>query len=249
MRIRPVSDLHFEFQRDHGASLIKEIVTEPFDVLVVAGDLCSVKGLYAALRTVCEATEKPVVFVMGNHEAYGGSWQRAYDEARRAAATFNNLHFLENESVELGGERFLGTTLWFPHSGDPDPMDNFMGDFRYIRDIYDRVLPDKPIKARHFLQSQITPGSVVVTHYLPSRQSISSKYTDSPLNRYYVHPLEALLMERKAALWIHGHTHDSCDYVCNETRVVCNPFGYAVNQPGEPNPEFDSSLTIEVRNV
>ena len=30
----------------------------------------------------------------------------------------------------------------------------------------------------------------------------------------------------KAALWIHGHTHDSFDYVLNGTRVVCNPRGY-----------------------
>ena len=29
----------------------------------------------------------------------------------------------------------------------------------------------------------------------------------------------------RAQLWIHGHTHDSFDYVVNGTRVVCNPRG------------------------
>lgn len=49
-----------------------------------------------------------------------------------------------------------------------------------------------------------------------------------------------------AALWVHGHTHSSFDYMAGETRVVCNPFGYAANCPGEPNREFDGTLTVEV---
>lgn len=246
MKIRPVSDLHFEFQRDHGVSLMDEIVAEPFDVLVVAGDLSYVRGLYSALKTVCGATKKPVVYVMGNHEAYGGSWRRAYDEANRAFADFSNLYFLENSSMRIEGVLFYGTTLWFPHDGEPAPLDNFMGDFQYISDIYDTVLPDKPIRAREFLKAHLEPGSVVVTHHLPSRKSIAPEYEDSALNRYFLHPLESLMVERQPALWIHGHTHASFDYQVNKTRVVCNPFGYAVNQAGEPNPDFDSSLIVEV---
>jgi len=27
-------------------------------------------------------------------------------------------------------------------------------------------------------------------------------------------------------LWIHGHTHESFDYMVGDTRIVCNPRGY-----------------------
>ena len=42
------------------------------------------------------------------------------------------------------------------------------------------------------------------------------------------------------AVWIHGHTHESCDYVEQGTRVLCNPRGYG---PFELNATFDPMLT------
>lgn len=33
-----------------------------------------------------------------------------------------------------------------------------------------------------------------------------------------------------AALWIHGHVHDSFDYAVHGCRVVANPAGYARNR-------------------
>ena len=48
----------------------------------------------------------------------------------------------------------------------------------------------------------------------------------------------------RARLWIHGHTHDSFDYVVNGTRVLCNPRGYAKNGANE-NPLFDANLIAE----
>jgi len=49
----------------------------------------------------------------------------------------------------------------------------------------------------------------------------------------------------RADLWIHGHTHDSFDYVLKGTRVLCNPRGYAKDGVNE-NPLFDANLTVEV---
>ena len=42
-------------------------------------------------------------------------------------------------------------------------------------------------------------------------------------------PSEVVRAEQ-AALWIHGHSHDRCDYLLGTTRVVANPLGY----PNEP---------------
>ena len=49
----------------------------------------------------------------------------------------------------------------------------------------------------------------------------------------------------RARLWIHGHTHDSFDYRLNETRVVCNPRGYATEGVNE-NPWFDLNLVVDI---
>ena len=47
----------------------------------------------------------------------------------------------------------------------------------------------------------------------------------------------------RAALWIHGHMHDSFDYEINGTRVVCNPRGYT---PFELNPDFRADFVAGI---
>jgi hypothetical protein len=50
-----------------------------------------------------------------------------------------------------------------------------------------------------------------------------------------------------AGLWIHGHIHESCNYlVGNRTRVVCNPRGYPMETAGNEsqNPNFNPGLLM-----
>ena len=85
--------------------------------------------------------------------------------------------------------------------------------------------------------------TVVVTHHLPSRRSVSAEFADSALNPAFASDLDDLVTRSGAALWVHGHTHTSCDYTLGATRVVCNPKGYgpARECPAE-NGEFNPSL-------
>ena len=57
--------------------------------------------------------------------------------------------------------------------------------------------------------------------------------------------LEALVADSGAALWIHGHTHDSFDYRLGATRVLANPRGYVQDGTAE-NPDFDPGLTVQL---
>jgi hypothetical protein len=57
----------------------------------------------------------------------------------------------------------------------------------------------------------------------------SVRYVNDPLNPAFASRLEGLIERYQPAGWIHGHTHDPCDYELFRTRVVCNPRGY----PGE----------------
>ena len=64
-------------------------------------------------------------------------------------------------------------------------------------------------------------------------------------NACFVSNAEHLLAAGSADLWVHGHTHDSVDYLLGSTRVVCNPRGYMRNGVAE-NPCFDVDLLVEV---
>ncbi len=70
---------------------------------------------------------------------------------------------------------------------------------------------------------------VVVTHHAPSPISISSQYKNAYLmNGAFASDLSEFIMDRpQIKLWTHGHMHDPSDYLVDETRVVCNPRGYA----------------------
>ena len=87
--------------------------------------------------------------------------------------------------------------------------------------------------------------TVVITHHAPSRQSVHPRFAKSLLSASFVSGAERLLGGARVQLWIHGHTHDSFDYLVNGTRVVCNPRGYAKEGVNE-NPRFDPQLVIEV---
>ena len=49
-----------------------------------------------------------------------------------------------------------------------------------------------------------------------------------------------LIEEKKPALWIHGHAHNSVDYTIGETRILSNPRGYS----NRLNRNFDDNLII-----
>ena len=71
------------------------------------------------------------------------------------------------------------------------------------------------------------------------RGSIAAQFSNDIANPAFVVPLDELM--GPAALWIHGHTHNSFDYTVNGTRIVSNPRGY----PGEVT-GFRPGLVIDI---
>jgi hypothetical protein len=129
-----------------------------------------------------------------------------------------------------------------------------MNDFRMIEWADgDRFTPEL-VREMHVTRTQwlaerlALPHSgptVVITHHLPHRLSIHPKYEGTRLNPCFASDLDHLV-RAPVTLWIHGHTHESFDYVVNGTRVVCNPRGYL---PGEPNPAFDPIGLVELASA
>jgi Icc-related predicted phosphoesterase len=252
MRLLVMSDLHFEFHRDGGESFCASYRDfDDYDALVVAGDLCDSKSIDASASWLAR-TFKHTVLVMGNHEAYGSSVGEAQIALRRACArklpnARGKITFLEQQSFSVdgrdrGGVRFLGSTLWFPHDEVGKRLEWTMNDFEQIRGLGAEV--DRRHRAtKEWLWDTLTSSDVLVTHHLPSVRSVHSKYAGSNLNRFFVGDIEELIRRRQPRLVIHGHTHETCDYFIGETRVVCNPFGYATHAL---NPAFREHFVVEV---
>ncbi|CAN7770607.1 metallophosphoesterase [Variovorax sp. LjRoot290] len=87
--------------------------------------------------------------------------------------------------------------------------------------------------------------TVVVTHHAPHRGSLHPKFASNWLSAAYVNELPDSFFE-VPVLWVHGHIHESLDYRVGNSRIVCNPRGYASSYKPEVNARFQPALTIEV---
>ena len=90
---------------------------------------------------------------------------------------------------------------------------------------------------------------VVVTHHLPSEKSVHPRYANSELNPAFTSRIDDTI--GLADLWLHGHTHESCDYLVEGAngqvaRVVCNPRGYSRHGSDIENFSFNPSLIVEI---
>ena len=243
MRIQPVSDLHLEFDEDHGEAFALGLPVLG-DVLVLGGDIVPLRRPTHIRQTFgwfCDRFPR-VIYVPGNHEYYKTSPRLASGLLAACARELPNLHVLDAAVAEIGGTRFVGATLWFPPTPDEADYRQFLVDFALIQDFLPWV---HETHAAHlaFLEQTVRPGDVVITHHAPNERSIAPQYQGNPLNRFFVAPDATPLVEGGGArLWIHGHVHTSFDYRVGETRVVCNPRGY----PGETGTSMNPALVIEV---
>lgn len=240
-----ISDLHLEFGE------LGPMLPEA-DLLIYAGDL-NTKARMNYIKMMAKYFDD-VIFVDGNHEFYKGDLHRTRHKIGDDLSEYSNIHYLVNEKVNIKGVDFLGCTLWTDmDNGDPLLMmeaTHMMNDFNQIRTNHyagrftPKVWLSEHEKSKNFLEKNMTPNSVVITHHLPSMQSVDPRYAHlERMNHLYASDLEWMMRDFQPQLWIHGHTHCNMDYWVDNTRVVCNPRGY----PGE-NPNFDPEFKVEIKN-
>jgi len=241
MIVQLLSDLHLEHHRDRGQSLLQSLDPAGVDVLILAGDI--VQAMSADwVRSVFEAfaARYPhVLYVPGNHEYYG-SRPRDVD-ALLEGIDLPNFHLLNPGVVTIDGQRFVGATLWFPLTDDERRYRGYLNDFNAIEGAVPWI-HDAHAAHRRYLEEALAPGDVVITHHLPALPSIDPKYAGSPLNRFFWAQADDLVEQRRARLWVHGHTHVHVDYLLGETRLLANPLGY----PHEQGCRFQEKLLVEL---
>lgn len=229
MKVHVASDLHLEFHRDGGDSVIAEFTPNDVEVIVLAGDICSASMIPDVASKFC-AKYKHVIYVPGNHEYFDVTPGEVFDKIWDASAANDGFHWLNDSAIEIEGRRFLGATMWYPkpamrkNTHDPFWYHDFI-DFTDIKDFEPWVFEQNKMTTT-FIREETRPGDIVVTHHLPSHLSVSRRYAGQPTNVFFVCQMDDVIAKNRPAVWIHGHTHDSKDYKSHDTRVICNPFGY-----------------------
>ena len=234
------SDLHTNFHKDGGKSVIKSFIKD-VDIIAVAGDLSIITNglLQENIRMLCEEYPE-VVYVSGNHEYYHSSFSSIDSILNNLESELDNFTWLNNTKKEVGGVDFIGCTLWFPNSTAAQINKGFLNDYRCISG-FEPAVYDRNEYSINYLESNIKEGDVVLTHHMPSYKCVHKKFAKSRFNCFFACRLDALISRTKPSVWMYGHTHFNGDMMIGDTKVVANPFGY----PGE-NPFFKDDLVIEV---
>jgi len=248
MKIQIISDLHQEFG-------YTDLSFDNADILVLAGDVnLGTKGI-EWIKT--KISDKPVIYVLGNHEYYKGSYPKTLHKIKEAAKD-SNIFVLENSFVDIEGMRFHGATLWTDFSIFGNPVkygmicQSVMNDYKKIRrdPSYSKMRTVDIFKihqlSKLWLQESLEEAkgmkNIVVTHHAPSIHSVPEHYKNDPVTSAYASDLEDMIREHQPLYWIHGHIHTPSKYEIGNTKIICNPHGYI----DEKYNGYEKELIIEV---
>ena len=272
MNIRLISDLHSEWYRVKSfIGLIEDGQNDSETTLILAGDIFKMGNgkvinflIEEFLDHLC-ARFKYVVMVTGNHEYYSGRIDKVDQYLIHYQDAVDNFHFLNGDWRILDDVVFVGGTLWTDFNKfNPMQMQDaklVMNDYKAITirqgNHYRKLRPNDTyeINKKHrrviseILALHPDKKRVVVTHHLPSYESVALKHRKSydwSINFSFFSDLDEMILDYQPDLWVHGHTHSSSDYKIGDTRVVANPMGYPDAYGDLENHQFNAQLIIEV---
>lgn len=258
MKFRLASDIHTEFLDLEDMTRLASEALPPLDddkktTLLLAGDIGAAGKMENIVEFITHLAPrfKQILYTPGNHEYYHGNLAITHKEIEALLAHHENVLFSRASSQLMGGQIVHMHTLWTDYDKE-NPLSMVeahvrMNDYRFIG-CNDHIANPADMLIRHQyhleqLKEDMTAGDIVMTHHSPSLKSIPPEYLADRVNGAYHSDLEWLMLEKKPAVWVHGHTHTACDYMVGSTRVICNPRGYG-NQFKKNG--YNATLTFEV---
>ena len=253
MKLLILSDLHLEWMSGKPHQYPIQIPEDlEFDVIILAGDIHKGKQAFNWIDHIRETHDQQILYIAGNHEYYGKDFNTLDKELTKSAEKRERVNYLQyGECIVLDNTVFFGGTLWTDFDKE-NPLvmweaQKMMTDYRVIKNFS----PEKSLSVHRqtvdYIKDRVREfpnlTKVLVTHHAPSWNSIETQYKGSTLNGAYCSDLEDLLQSFDLA--IHGHVHQSHDYMCGDCRVVCNPAGYYKHSE---NPEFHYKV-VEIENI
>lgn len=248
MKIQIISDLHQEFG-------ISELCFDNADLVIFVGDTnLGTKGIEWIRSKIKNI---PVIYILGNHEYYKGSYPKTLNKIKSAAEN-TNIHVLEDSFLDIEDIRFHGCTLWtdFALFGNSIEAGMYcqpkMNDYKMIKrdPSYSKMRTVDTFKIHQFskhwlnesLENSTKEKNIVVTHHAPSLLSVPDNFKNDLLTSAYASNLDDFITKHQPDFWFHGHIHTPCRYSIGKTKVICNPHGYL----DEPYNGYDREMIIEI---
>jgi predicted phosphohydrolase len=263
MLIRCFSDLHIEFWsatklKDQLSIVVPFLDTDKETVVVIAGDL----GLFhhpevwTKILSLLSKRFKAIIYVAGNHEFYHNDWIDNF--AIRKISLPKNVYLLENQCVFVDDICFIGATLWSKFDLEDDMLirhaERSINDFHCIKwKDGKRFTPEDSTRlftlSSEYIFNKLKEvkdsvrKTVVVTHHGCSYKSVHPRFAGDLLNSVFVSDLDEPIITNGPDIYVHGHVHNSFDYMLGNTRVITNPYGY---KNRDENYEYNKELVIEI---
>lgn len=100
MKLAWVTDIHLNFlDKDEVAEFCGKIIASKTDALLVGGDIAESNDLIQWLVFMEERLQRPIYFVLGNHDYYGSSVHDVREKIIQLTNKSKWLHWLNNENV------------------------------------------------------------------------------------------------------------------------------------------------------
>jgi predicted phosphohydrolase len=201
---------------------------------------------------------------MGNHEYYTHDIKTINDFWR--SVDLDNFYFLQNDVVCFDNVRIIGSTMWasagtlsiHPIKGTTisenvdwftrNKLKDGIQDFNSIKGFSVLHMANIFKDSMRFIFDEASKPfngkTLVVTHHAPSSLSSLPEFTNDTTNHAFASPLDIMVEDHNIDYWIHGHMHNSSDYMIGNTRIICNPRGY--KDMRMENLDFDKIKRIEV---
>lgn len=230
MKVAYYSDLHLEYYNEYKLDLSKV----DSDIIVLAGDIISLKNKAPLLKICEDVYPKRVFYVLGNHEYYNCHY------GVKLSLNVNkpeNLIILDDNDYSLEYNiKIFGGTMWTDFNNSALTMMNAahrINDFKLIKlgrkvltiSNMEQLFGSYKEKLIQFLDSK-PEKCIIVSHFSPIKDD-RIEFRGSPLNDYFCAECMTKIIEQyQPDLWIYGHTHATKDIMIGKTRIVSNARGY-----------------------
>ncbi len=138
MRLAWLTDIHLNFVAAPTVQRFFESVAGKADAVAISGDIAESQHVYNYLRKIEEIVQKPIYFVLGNHDFYQGSIPQVRRLATEVADESKHLKYLTAMGVEELTPRtaIVGHDGWADgRLGDLDRSDVLLNDHLVIADL------------------------------------------------------------------------------------------------------------------
>lgn len=248
------SDLHLEHYGKKKKEAVRFIMNEvvwfrenhPGKAIhvIAAGDIsiANKSYTYEFFDELCSLADN-VFYVFGNHEYYGDAYKSGIrDFKEKYANGVENLHVLQDDTVEYDDHVVIGSTLWTDYNGRDytvmSAASTGMNDYKKIR-LYKtkgvKLSPfdivDDNMRSKNYIFSQTKKYSeegkkvIVVTHHAP----VCTRYHKEKqlLDYAYHNNFETkLAFDIAPDFWIFGHTHQKFNQDVGDSKILSNALGY-----------------------